>query len=454
MLLRVPFISRSPARWLALALLLTWSGTVSAQQWPKEGTDELNQQGRKYKELIGKLRRGEAQPAENAEAVDVAAKLATYPFTWLRNQTEPGLIERMQTELDKDLLEAEKHKATSQAFLQAFAKQVAIHGGEVLQDGLVKPIGRLNVARALARVARTTGQEELADPLTDAITNPSSNDGVRYWAMRGLGELFAAIARRTPPAPMSAAREQKAVQALADFVSRKVTFAPDAPHEEIEGYRLLRREGVKALAQTRTPALADGKTRPALVLLKVMGRDESIRPEPRTDERVEAAIGLARMRPDQAKGYLPDYAGYQIGLFLSGDFAEVYSVRRANEVERQRPWKIYAARQWEALQGMKATTKDAYVGRMVDLAARFLAEMEAGTGKDADPRPLSDWLATNQPASKTLFKDVPDSVVKPADKEPAATEKATEEKDVEAKDTPPKKDAKDTKDKKKDGKDK
>src|SRR5262249_17406566 len=158
-----------------------------------------------------------------------------------------GQIDRLHSDLDKDLAEVEKHKANSQAYLQAFAKQVAVRGKEVLADPKVKPIGGINVARVLTRVARASGLEELADPLTEAIANPNMNDGTRYWSMRGLGELFAALANRNPSTPMSATRAQKAIQALVDFIQRKVTFASDAPTDEKEGYRLLRREAVAAL---------------------------------------------------------------------------------------------------------------------------------------------------------------------------------------------------------------
>ncbi len=95
-----------------------------------------------------------------------------------------------------------------------------------------------------------------------------------------------------------------------------------APRAQIDGFLLVRREAIAALAQDRYPTLPD-KSRPAWLLLKVAAND-GIPAVPRLDERIEAAIGVAHAQPDLDKDYQPDYAAYQLGLFAT-DFTAHYA---------------------------------------------------------------------------------------------------------------------------------
>src|SRR5262249_39748301 len=150
------------------------------------------------------------------------------------------------------------------------------------------------------------------------------NQGAQYWAARGLHDLLA------QPAPMGAAsvldpmRLEAAARALSALVGDKVAFNPSVTLPEIDGYRTLRREAIKALGQVRVPAYGE-QCRPALELLRLMAQQDTA-PDPRMDERVEAAIGLARLRPTQKpEDYAVDYAAYHIGLLVV-DFASYYQV--------------------------------------------------------------------------------------------------------------------------------
>ena len=91
---------------------------------------------------------------------------------------------------------------------------------------------------------------------------------------------------------------------------RNKDLPPGAPQEEIDGFRYVRREAIMALAQCRYPTLAD-KTHPTWLLLKSAVRDD-IHPEPRLDERVEAAIGVrlrsAPFTPQKVKATVSDSA--------------------------------------------------------------------------------------------------------------------------------------------------
>src|SRR5262249_592509 len=135
------------------------------------------------------------------------------------------------------------------------------------------------------------------------------------------------------------------------------------------------------------------------------------------DERVEAAIGVARMREvSDGKEFQPEYAAYQLGLFVE-HLGSYYSEHDPKKAEgEQRPFRIYAARLIEALDAMKADTQNAYVGQAVDRCRKLRLVMEKGD--QVRTRDLSLWLEGNQPPKDkdSLFQGVADSTVKPANR--------------------------------------
>ena len=70
----------------------------------------------------------------------------------------------------------------------------------------------------------------------------------------------------------------------------------------------------------------------------------------------------------------------------------------------------------EALDLMKADTErfaqGKYVAAMVDRAKPVLRNIEAGASANAST--LVSWLNSNEPVNKTVYKDLPDSVIKAA----------------------------------------
>src|SRR5207245_10703075 len=135
---------------------------------------------------------------------------------------------------------------------------------------------RLNAMRLLARLA-TTGQEPLADAFVDALEDNDQNDGVKYFALQGLKELFALGYQAPPILFKDKARESRAIVALIKFVDRKPTYTANVMPEEIDGFRRMRQEAVEALAHTRYPAVeVNGKIegRTAQVLLRVVAKDD------------------------------------------------------------------------------------------------------------------------------------------------------------------------------------
>jgi hypothetical protein len=407
-------LRRAPRLSLRLALLLLALPFAAVRaQTPREGMDALDAQYKKHRQLIGQLLKGdvEADPKDkdHAEAVDAMAKYATLRFLSDLDQKAPGKMDAIYQNFDREVESIKRIKARGQPLAQLYTRQIIAHAKEVLQDGL--PIAKVNVARVLARLA-DLGQGELADTLTDVIKSPNQLDAVKYWAFRGLHNLLAIPVPMPPDPPVvTKAQEDKAVAALIEFIQRKAPFTPGTPRAEIDGFRVVRREAIRALAAAHN--LTAGNPRPALVLLRVVGKDASVVPEPRLDERLEAAVGVGRVRAAGDKAYNPDYAAWVLGRFIV-DFVNAANGNSTTTktAERVRPWKIDAARLGESLDLMKIDAKgNKYVQDFLSRALPLLGQVEAG--RQPDPTALNTWLSGNEPMNKELFKDVPGSAVKP-----------------------------------------
>jgi hypothetical protein len=401
--------SRLPLACAVVALGLFLSGPARGQSL-QDGEKALKDRYDKYRKLISELFQGKAgfNPKDHAEAVDVAAKYVTYRFDWREPPKESHWITSVFKDFENDLRQLAKYKLLTDPLGQMYAQQVRVRALEVIKGQEVKPIARLNAARVLARLTEF-GQGELADALVEVLKDPAQNEGVRYYVLRGLHDLLA-LPPRMPPV-LTKERQEKCALALLEVVGHNESFPPSVPRERVEGFKVLRREAVRALAQITSPTLGD-KVRPAQALLQIVANDERVNPKPRLDERLEAAIGIARMRPGMAKDYQPDYAAYHVGLFVK-DFAAAANADygKKQSYARSRPWKVDAARLSEALGAMKNDFKDPYVAQVIGECDRILTGIEKG--EQVKPGPLQIWLDAHAPAGKELFKDVPDSAVKP-----------------------------------------
>jgi hypothetical protein len=400
-------------------LLLAFVPAVAfAQLLPPEGSNALTDAFNKDQQAtIRRLLRGEEEATKDSQpAIELLAKWHTYRYTWQDNQDKPNAINKLYTELDNDLKEVAKNKPATQAFQHLFVEELVKTSREVLQNS--KVIAQVNAARVLARAAQT-GEEVAADPLVDILKDPQKSDGVKYWALRGLQDLFAPGVLQVPPAPMKdQARQTRCVLALLDFLDRKVPTASLSTREEIEGQRTLRREAIRALALTRYPAVVDDKNkiqgRTALTLLRIIRKDGFV-PEPRWDEQIEAAIGIGRLQSGLFPDYQPDYAAQNMGVVIV-EFAQKYTDEERGKVEKG--WRYYAARLGEALAAMRAdvakTSKDkevvAYIDEFVRRGSEQLRLIE--TKGEANPAKFSDWLQNAPIKSDTVYKGVADSKVK------------------------------------------
>ncbi len=461
-------LSRS---WILLAVVILTHVVphpVLAQRL-EDGRVAFENKARETRQLRVDLFKG-SEPADpsnkrHQEAVDIAAKEVTYPLRWETlglQPPEPGKLNRLVEDFEGRLFNMTKSRANTIQMQQMYCRQVIKRTQEVILNS--KPIAGINAARILSKIPERGmergfpqsekmwleevqprlaegNSEYFAGVLLSLLDDPKLNDGIRYYLLRTLSNLLAL--RRQAPALLKKETAEKAIQVGIKLVEKKVVFPKAAlrgkteqemvAHREVEGYKILRREAVKVVAQSQLPTFGE-KDRPALTLARVVGNDGSIVPSPRLDERIEAAIGLAKMSANLSKSpdYQPDYVAFQIALFVQDFGLQAKENIYAKVFVRVRPWKVDAAHMIEALDDLKRDVKIEYVQKVVDQCLAVLRQIENGEVGSANA--LGDWLAKNPPTSKGVFRSGADSTIKPAAADPNAPPVQDKDKDKEEKD--------------------
>jgi hypothetical protein len=391
-----------------------------------EGADKLDneysKEKRRWGEFVKGIARANPEDPNDVRAIDVLAKNHTYGVYLRNSETKDKKdkaqgIDRAYKDFEKDVenILTSKDRQTMQSFSDVFRDKIQIHALEVIQFDQAKPIHKIYNARVLAKIAEL-GQRDLAGTLVKVLKDPKQNDGVRYYILRGMGTLLAQMQPADNVPVLNKDDQAQCAGALVEFLEKRKGPDKHPTPEEIDGFRWLRREAVRALAQLHVPSVND-KVRPALVLARFAGNDERIQPPPRIDERVEAALGLARMQSGQDKRYQPEYAAGQIAKCL-GAFATMANSERANlssnKEKQTRPWRVDAALLQDALAALKTNNaKSTFVAQIADKGTSLLDKVKRGT--EIDSNELSWWSSPQSDGpSKELFQGVADTVVKPA----------------------------------------
>ncbi len=442
---------RTVLRLLALITFFVGSSSVVRAQ---RGLEELERELRtKHRAVLAELLRGtvaadDAKPehkdALNAQTEYLARRFvdpifqSTPPGSTERSKTMAYLIDHARIDVD----ELNRFKANNQAAAKLYTHYFCVHAKAVLlTDPKRTPVSSLNLMRALANLA-VLGQGELGDVLVDVIeedlkkdqlpeaerlksTENLPNDGVKYYALRGLQDLLAQPAKPSGDPFLTKEQEVKVAKLLIKIITTVQKFKDGTTQQEIDGYRVRRREAIKALAYLMKPAVPDKKDGAALTLLRVVARDKSLAPEPTIEERLEAAVGLARMKLEQDKDYNSDYALYHIGLFLD----EFVTFCNTENATYQRPIRIYSARLLEALLTIKPQLDDPTIRRTdaekkytldaIDQCGLVLTRLEKlpAMGKlDKNGYKLDAWFADNKVPNTQLFKGVAGTDVAPPTK--------------------------------------
>jgi hypothetical protein len=291
-----------------------------------------------------------------------------------------------------------------------------------------KIVVRVNAARMLSVVGEL-GYDKAAELALKIIAKPDESEGVKHWALRTLGNLFAIE-------PDSANKdvtvfthfknrdlENKCIVALCDYITTSRDVSNMSPGE-IAGLTMIRREAVKALGHVRTPRLKfQGKAIawPALVLLRVANKD-GIVPEPDMQERVDAVVGFCRLFPviktNADRQVQCDFAADALGKAI----LDIATVKINNAPDSTIKWKMagheidFALDQWAKnvddmrLNGTVPAAKDL----QKQIKTALLDWLKAG---DPSIQPnavgFRQWLQNNPPKSEVLFADEPKATMKP-----------------------------------------
>jgi hypothetical protein len=389
-----------------------------------QGKEELKKEYYEYKNVLNELFNGETtcdpRNETHRKAIDFEARWILYRIYNTEYHAPTSLdpkeaakndftITHIFGEYTGDLRRLARDRERTKETGREYSKAVIERGTEVLKAPGAKPIAIANAARALAYLAEL-GQPELADALVPLIQSPpQNNQGAQYWAFKGLSDL-----QEKFPQALKDQRLANVSQALCAFIDKPVTFPKEATEADINGYRILRREAVRALARTRVPDF-DDKNLPALTLLKVMTAT-GMQPAPDIDERVLAATGLARMRPGKNSSYNTDYAVQHIGYVTADLGSFKASVRADANKVRKLPVKMYSSQLLDELDRLRADSKDPYVAKAITQIRISLEKMEA----DVDPPAydLRKWLDDAKAPSGQLFKGNSESALKPKEAEP------------------------------------
>jgi hypothetical protein len=413
----MPFVLRSVPRSWVFVLVLLLPGVVRGQAPGDQSLIDLKSKAASFKNpSVNDLLKGAVEADPNSEhhkgALEAEARLMAHRiyFDEAHKPTAGASdtadsIHKIFVDYERDIaLLADKDKAMRlENARKMFTHSILELGKEVLKKEMgrrpaPRPIVVMNTVRMMARTA-DLGMAETAEVLAAVLRNPpAGNQGAQYWAARGLRDLLEKSPEVLGPPQMDAT-----AQALADFIDKRVTFTEGAPLQEIDGYRSLRREAIRALALTGQASGSKGK--PAWVLVKVMSAYD-ITPKPRMDERAEAAIGVARMRGKNAD-YRTDYAAQLIVAFVR-DFATFYQTDYKSG-KSGLPCKILAARLGDELKLLKDQAGDMYVSSAVDKLLDPLAAMEGDRAVSSDQ--LRQWLDGNKAPNQVLFKSDPYTTV-------------------------------------------
>jgi hypothetical protein len=355
------------------------------------------------------------------KAVDVNARFFVYRVTRPEIQSDPGKMDSIFKEFES-VLKQLKTKADN-PFNTSFLEKILEKTKEIIPNTSIS--ARINAVRMQAmcpaEIANCdlAGQKILPEQFMESfigVLQKSPDDGMKLYALKGIRDTYkvirpmALVKKASSRVTLSPALEVKVAETLAQLIETPIVYPAGTAPEIVEGYRVLRREALKALAQSRAP-ISGEKGRTAFILAK-FANGSDIKPEPRLDERAEAAIGLLNLRlqdPD-ASEYNMEAALYQFSSFLI-DYFQRFNSRNDTDAEKLFPWKYYAARITDALDELNKEVKNfPYVVEMVQKIGLGLSDMEK-LDKAAVPQ-LATFVQSKAPASLLIYKKIPGTEVK------------------------------------------
>lgn len=422
---------------LALVAVLLTASNLLAQSTPEslKGPDRIAYDDMKALRKPVVVDGDEKATAENRRILTLQAKyLAGQLMDTQRINKDDlaGVIERAIT-MELPIPRTNRPKEYGEKYLE-FSREMGNITVKELEAAIKSPklVTRVNAARMLSVLAMM-GSPRAAELALKVLQDDQENDGVKFWCLRTLTNLFEFVPDQTLPEQSvfqvkdrgkkdERELERAAIKFLSDYVMKSRDVAGKSP-EEIAALRYVRREAIRALGQVRMHRLRhEGKTlaHPGLVLMKVANKDGLV-PEPDLQEQAEAIIGFGQMFPvmrsNVDRDIQLDYAAAQLAAALL-DVVTV-KVNVANNI--QLPWVVTAHRFDASLKQLQDNTAGlnlanaGVIKKLYDQARNDLLEQLKANNPGNVPNALGfrNWLKENQPKSTTLYQDEPTTTVKP-----------------------------------------
>jgi hypothetical protein len=294
-----------------------------------------------------------------------------------------------------------------------------------------KPIVQINATRMAGEVGRC-GYDGAAELFLKVLASKNASDGVKLYALRGLKDLFAIEPEKEIQPQRTVFQkgnnlqqtdlERNSIVALISFIQTKPDLVENAPADQVDGFRYVRNEAIRALSKVRVQTvknLGQVQGRPALTLLRV-SRSDGLAPATNTKERLEAIVGFCNLLADKDRDMQLDYAVYHIGQAI----CELAEYKNANPEDMTIPWKVAGERIQEGLDRWyegadKLKLKNASLVQNFNAMAKthVLGALAAGAAGNApNPTALRTWLTeqvklddksslfTSDPATKLSLK--------------------------------------------------
>jgi hypothetical protein len=309
------------------------------------------------------LLRGEREPDPKAEAdtklLEMAGRYYVYRLTLITKQKKlhevVDELKSVMTQLKAD----EKRKLT----LELFSKEAVKCLQEVLAMDMKQYRAPVVNAGLMLEPLGRSGQPEVGDFLAGLVKDGKRHEVIKLFAFKGLREYFHARPPKVEYTSLDPDRQPEIarVEPVLDFVLRPPAMAP-ANAEEKAACQFVRREAIRALAETRVPVIPlrnkAVKAPIAYALLRVLaGGKDGLTPAPSLSEKLEAAIGVCQMKSDPAVSpqYQPDLGVALVGKTLF-EFIQRYKADQPYFPAKgvpgkvpELPWKAYAERLRQAL---------------------------------------------------------------------------------------------------------
>jgi hypothetical protein len=385
------------------------------------------------KKILDRLAKGTEEYTDaNKTLVDKAAQWFIYRMTHKEFQFksnaeaggDPSTMKTLVDDVSKYIVVANAQKPMSdnqRKFTKAFADALVRHIKKVLVNPV--PIARVNAAIVLAKLG-DTGLEDVAAHFCDVLENKdlpegaAYDDAVKLYALIGMKNLFKAQMFKDTKKFSSEDLEQRCIEDLVKFLARKPTFGANAAADEVEAFRYIRREAIRALGWIQVPVTvknANVMAMPAIELARIIANPESLTPSASLAEQLEAAIGLCKLKnkrsPDR-NPYQQEYAAFHIAHFIV-NFGTQADQERANASSTM-DWKYSAYRLNEALAEMLADSlgRSPYTKEMVGRSTVVVKSIQEGKGVDLSP--LNDFVVSKKPTVMEMFKGVPSTAINAA----------------------------------------